>query len=194
MNRQIRLLLAFLALFYSIFLIQDTYAKYLSNTSGNTKISIARWNILINEQDIKLNNDFTSKITPVLLGNEHIAKDVIAPTAEGYFDIIIDARNTDVSFTYTLNIAPDETSVISDLIITGYSINNSATVSLPENSYGLTETVNYNDETKVFNYRFFIKWNDDENATMDNAADTEATKKDTAKFNVNIGFVQLAQN
>ena len=53
-------------------------------------MAIAKWNILVNNLSIKTNTDISNSIVPVFTGNEHIAKDIIAPTAEGYFDINFD--------------------------------------------------------------------------------------------------------
>lgn len=192
MNQNFRLLLAFISLCYSIFLIQDTYAKYTSGAVGQTTISIARWNILVNSQDIKLNNDFSSTVTPILEGTDHIAPGILAPTAEGYFDIIIDATNADVSFAYSLSILHD-TSTIEDLIITGYSINNEEMIPFTDKNYLITDTVPRTSTNKVARYRFFIKWDDSETASMDNQADTEATKQTSTKFNVTASFTQVAE-
>ena len=41
-----------MSLFYCITLMQDTYAKYVSSAEANATLTIARWNILINNQDI----------------------------------------------------------------------------------------------------------------------------------------------
>ena len=66
------------------------YAKYLTSADGNTSLTIARWNIMVNDLSIKNNTDISNKITPVFPGNDNIASNIIAPTAEGYFDLNFD--------------------------------------------------------------------------------------------------------
>ena len=52
-KNKIKFFIALISLVYCISLIQDTYAKYISSASGNATMSIARWNILVNDTDIK---------------------------------------------------------------------------------------------------------------------------------------------
>ena len=103
-----------------------TYSKYVTGTSGNASVRVARWNITVNNQDVASNNDFSSAIQPVFPGTTHIASDVIAPTAEGYFDITIDGSNTDVSFSYTITTSSNQNSAVTDLVLSGYSIDGGA--------------------------------------------------------------------
>lgn len=191
-TKKILLLLALLSLIYTIFLINDTYAKYKSDANANTDITIARWNILVNNQDIKNNKDFSSTITPVFAGNENMASGIIAPTAEGYFDITVDYSNVDVSFSLNLNIVPNST--VTDLIITGYSINDGSIIPVENNSYNITSDILYTETPKTKKYRFYIKWDDSENAQMDNQADTAATNDGNASFKITASFIQLASS
>ena len=95
-----------------------TYAKYSSSTVGNADIPIARWNIKVNNQSIKDSNDISATITPVFEGTNHIAKDIIAPTATGYFDLVFDFTGADVSFKYDISVSASDLSVVSDLVAT----------------------------------------------------------------------------
>ena len=74
-------------------LIGNTVAKYITSASSNADMNIARWQVLVNNTDITSAASLNNVITPVFPGNNNIASGVIAPTAEGYFDIIIDATN-----------------------------------------------------------------------------------------------------
>ena len=91
-------ILAFLSFVLCIFFIQESYAKYLTSTSENASINVARWRILVNNKDIREGNTADAVIVPVFDGNENIASGIIAPTSEGYFDLVIDATEADVSF------------------------------------------------------------------------------------------------
>lgn len=167
----------------------DTYGKYLTDIDEQTEIKIARWKILVNGDDVR-NNEATEKtITPVFTGNKNIKDNVIAPGAEGYFDLIIDGSNADVSFKYTINTTVNENSSVKDLIITGYSINEEDIIETNETT--LTETIPLNSENKVINIRVFIKWDDGENSIMTNEDDTLATITNDAKLDVSLTFTQV---
>ena len=103
-KKKIMFFVALMCLFYCVSLMQSTYAKYVTTADTNADFTIARWNILVNDQDIKENSNFTNLIVPTFEGTANIKEDVIAPTSEGYFDIVIDGSDTDVSYTYTLTI------------------------------------------------------------------------------------------
>src|SRR5574344_1276181 len=103
-------------------------------------MAIARWNILINNQDLKNNSNFSNKVQPVFTNNANIADNVIAPTASGYFDIIINGNDTDVSFTYTITITNPTTSPITDLNLVKYTIDSGADNSLDRKSTRLNSS------------------------------------------------------
>lgn len=186
-----------LFLIISLSVIKNTYAKYITSADGDANINIARWKILVNNQDIAQNKELSNVITPVFDGNDNIASNVIAPTAEGYFDILIDASNTDVSLKYEITTSDNADSAVSDLIISGYSIDDSERQQIvsDDGQIKIENEILYNSTDKDIKLRVFLKWNDDETngATMDNQADTNATKTDTnlAKVNVNLKFIQI---
>lgn len=177
-----------------------TYSKYVTGTSGNASVRIARWNLTVNNQDIVNNNNFSSVISPVFPGNSNISSGVIAPTAEGYFDIVIDGSNTDVSFSYTITTSDNANSAVSDLVLSGYSIDGGERqdVSSTNGQISITNSILYNDVDKNVSLRVYFMWNDDSDngAEMDNDDDTDATKNtnNRALLNVNVTFVQLANN
>ena len=173
-------------------IVRQTYAKYMNTTQGNTNITIARWRILVNNQDIRNNPEITETITPVLLENEHIKPGVIAPTSEGYFDIVIDSSDVDVSFNYTITPSIQENSCVKDLNVTGYSLNNGEIISVVDNA-PISNNILYKDGITTTSIRIHIKWTDDETATMDNKADTQTTIDETCKGNINVtlNFIQL---
>lgn len=177
-----------------------TYSKYVTGTSGNASVRIARWNLTVNNQDIVNNNNFSSVIEPVFPGNSNISSGVIAPTAEGYFDIVIDGSNTDVSFSYTITTSDNANSAVSDLVLSGYSIDGGERqdVTSTNGQISITNSILYNDVDKNVSLRVYFMWNDDSDngAEMDNDDDTDATKNtnNRALLNVNVTFVQLANN
>ena len=185
-------IMAFLSFILCIFFIQESYAKYLTATSENATMNVARWRILVNNKDIREGSTTNAIIPPVFEGNEHIANGIIAPTSEGYFDLVIDATEADVSFKYSINFSVNNNSSVTDLIATKYSINNGEFIYLDRDNQSISNQVLQVNNTNPINIRVYVLWDDGENATMDNTADTEATKNNnTAKMDVNLSFTQL---
>ena len=189
-NRRVKIFIALLSLLYLITLVQDTYAKYTSSANANTNITISRWNILVNDQDIKNNSNFTNTIKPTFEENENIASGVIAPTSKGYFDIIIDGTKTDVSFQYNINLALSSLNTVSDLRLTNYKVNDDDTLHQIENNV-ISNQVLYNSDNKIIKYRIFVEWIDGDSETMNNEADTEATINGIAAYDIAINITQI---
>lgn len=171
------------------------YAKYISGIDGNAEISVAKWNITLNNQSIISGQDLSNVIVPIFEGNSNIAPNVIAPTAEGYFDLILDATNTDVSFMYNITTSANEESAVQDLVVVGYSIDDGEKILVDDNNLKIESNIMYDSEDKSVNIRVYIKWNDDPEtgAVMDNFDDANATIGDNnkAKINVNLRVIQL---
>lgn len=188
LNRKITFLLALLALFYCVSLIQSTYAKYLSTADADTNITIARWNILVNNQDISQNSNFSEVLEPTFTGNENIKDGVIAPTATGYFDITLDGSTTDVSFSYDISLSEADDNTVTDLKITKYEINgHSYTYNGP-----ISGNILLNDQNRALTVRVYVEWVDQtDDETMTNVDDTTAANSGVAKFKVNVNVIQL---
>lgn len=188
LNRRITFLLALLALFYCVSLIQSTYAKYLSTADADTNITIARWNILVNNQDISQNSNFSEVLEPTFTGNENIKDGVIAPTATGYFDITLDGSTTDVSFSYDISLSEADDNTVTDLKITKYEIDgHSYTYNGP-----ISGNILLNDQNRALTVRVYVEWVDQtDDETMTNVDDTTAANSGVAKFKVNVNVIQL---
>ncbi len=190
-KRNLKLLAAFIALIVCITQIQQTYAKYIDVKEGNTDFTIAKWKIIVNNQDITDSSTMSSLINPVYIENDNIKDGVIAPGSEGYFDIEIDSTNTEVSFTYTITLSNTNENNIKDLKITGYSQNGSAIIPLDNQINSITDTVYYTDQNKLDTIRVYFTWLDGNGETMDNTSDTNASiSGESAKLKVNMSFIQ----
>lgn len=187
-------LAAISAFFIFIFILSfnESYGKYISSLDEGANIKIAKWRILLNDEDIRNISSINSVIAPVFDGNEFIKSNVIAPGAEGYFDLTINGDDTDVTFKYeiALNIASE--SPVQDLIITGYSINGNEKIETNDTTF--EGIIAHDNENKNITIRIFIKWDDSDNASMNNIDDTEATLTNLpAKMNINLVFSQLTE-
>lgn len=190
-KKKFRLLLALIALFICLSSIEKTYAKYITSASGNTDITISRWNIKLNDFDITNGSSFSNVIVPTFNGDEYTAAGIIAPSSEGTFDVSIDGSETDTAYSLDFDIGISDDSDVKDLVITKYTIDDDPT----EYAYTGNLVTDFKlDDNKVITYHFFIKWNDDEETqTMTNADDTNAAYNNgKAVMAVNIKITQLA--
>lgn len=193
-NKKVTFVLAFISLFISLSLIQVTYSKYQTTTNGTADMQIARWKISVNNEDITTSTALTNKITPIFSGNSNIRDGYIAPKSEGYFDVVIDTTNVDVSFKYQISTSVADDSDVKDLVVTGYSMNGGEIIPVSGNINDISNTILYsNVSQRTINLRIYISWLDGDGETMDNASDTAATlKTGTAKLMVLLSFVQVA--
>ena len=189
--RKMTLLVAIISLLFCFSTINETYAKYNTSLEGKTNMSVARWHILVNNQDVRNNSSTSAELAPTFLGTEHIAPDVIAPTSEGYVDLIIDSSQVDVSFSYTITPDVDATSSVTDLIVTGYTVNSGEKIAI-SNGQSITDNIYKIDNVNLTTIRLYVKWDDSSNSKMTNEEDTNASfMKEQAKLKLNIKFIQI---
>ena len=147
-------------IFVSIYMITDTYGLFESNKTKVVDSQIAKWNILINETNINktksfLINTFKTNDTSTVESGK------IAPGVTGYFDIVIDPSDTEVSFRY-------------DLTFDFSSLSNSFTIESIEetNGYSIVRTDEFTYSNIITltdikngiknNIRAHIKWQNNE--------------------------------
>lgn len=184
---------ASISLIFSLIVISDTYAKYQTTAETDTQTSIARWRIKVNDKDVTAGESISNTVTPIFSGNENVKEGVIAPRSTGYFDVVLDTTDVDVSFRYNISTSIASTSAVSDLSITGYSINGGDVVPVTGSISNIGNTIYYGSNVTTTTLRIYIAWEDNETETMDNAADTNATLNNgTADLNVAISFIQVA--
>lgn len=186
------ILLAVLSIILCLFFVQESLAKYITAADETANISIARWKILVNDEDIRDENTVNTVINPVFLGNDNIAENIIAPTSEGYFDLIIDAREADVSFKYKISMSVNQNSSVKDLVATKYVVNGGEPITMDINNQTIENTILYGNNNSTINIRVYIVWNDGDGSLMDNSADTLATTSgNSAMMNVSLNFTQV---
>jgi len=179
----------------SIYFIVQTFAKYITNVSGDTGVSIARWNISVNNQSIKNGSSLSSAITPTFEGNDNIASNIIAPNAAGYFDLNFDFSQADVSFKYNISTSVSPNSSVKDLIVTDYSIDDGAKIPVTSGD-SISGQIKYADNVTSRKIRVYIMWDDSSNAAMNNIDDAAAAKiiNGKALMDVNISFTQITDS
>ena len=192
-SKKLFILIVLILIVVLLFRILQTYAKYLSIAYGTANVSVAEWNILVNNVSIRSSTNISSTIVPVFPGTEHISSGIIAPTAEGYFDLNIDFTDADVSFSYTINTSVSATSPVQDLVTTGYSVDGGSKINFATYNSPITETILLNNVSTTRSIRIYVLWNDNPaTQTMSNEDDAESTTSLTpVTLNVTISFTQV---
>ena len=202
MKNKCKILFIIASLALTLSLMSNTYSRYVANTTGNLDMAFSNWQILVNEIDIIEENSSTIQISPVLLENENIAVNKVAPSTEGYFDINIDPTNVDMSFNYQVNIEVLNEN-IPDLIITKYAIlDDTYTVgdeivleNLENNTVSGNLKYQQGNTFKPFTIRIYFEWYDEADGSMTDEMDTEvghqaATENTTLQIAATIKFEQ----
>ena len=184
-SKKIKIILLLLSLSLTMAFMSDTYSRYVADTTGDIEVQFAKWQILVNTQDITSGEAKSIDLQPVVIENEHIAANTFAPSSKGYFDIAVDPTNVNVSFGYNISLEVLNKDM-PDLMITQYSfldktgvegdkndIDNTNNVDgLIENA--INEQVLYNKEKpfEPFTIRIYFEWFEGEGEKQDDAADT----------------------
>lgn len=205
--KKIYLLLVLVSFSFCLSFMSSTYSRYVAGTTGNIDIPFAKWQILLNTQDITSQNNSQLTFTPVIETSQNTNAGTIAPSSKGYFDISINPENVDVSFSYAISLSIDSEN-LPDIIITKYAI-------LPDNyvegdtlqystiSNNIIEnSLYYNNNTPNFSFseftiRVYFEWiENDQSEIMDDDDDTQVgleAAEDETTFNIsaNISFEQI---
>ena len=208
MKKRICFMLLLMSCSLCLCFMSSTYSRYVAGTTGNIDILFAKWQILINTQDITDQNNSTLTITPTIEANENVKENTVAPTSKGYFDIDIDPTNVDVSFRYTIDLEIDNEE-IPDLMITKYTIlpddyeegDTIEYTTLQEST--ITNELIYDNQAENFSFdpftiRIYFEWYEGEDEQMDDETDTEigtsaAEEELSFTINANISFEQIIE-
>lgn len=181
MKRRLCLLLLLISASVSLCFISSTYSRYVAGTEGNIDMLFAKWQILVNENDITAQNSSNITFTPVMEPNLNIKDNTIAPTSRGYFDIDIDPSNVEVSFRYLISLSMNNEDM-PDLMITKYAILPSDYQEGDVIEYVTTNTSTITDDLiydntgsgfDAFTIRIYFEWYDGEDELMDDDDDTQ---------------------
>ena len=153
------LFMFFLMLFFTLYQIVDTYALFESNKNYEVTKDIAKWIIKVNGNDVTKTDSFVVEQINYD-DSEYVIKGKIAPSLKGYFDIVIDAKEAEVSSLY--NIVFDFTNLSSSLKIS----------SIEELTY--SGVILLSDDNKIHTIRVTLFWeNNEDNNEQDSLIGTE---------------------
>lgn len=204
MSTKFKILAVLVSLSLTLCFMSNTYSRYVANTTGNVEVQFAKWQILVNENDITTSSSSSIELTPVVEQNQYVADNKVAPSSKGYFDIDIDPTNVEVSFDYSISLTIENTN-IPDLMITKYSIVDSSydedkdelqINNIKDNT--ITGSLTYDNKTENFKFepftiRIYFEWYEGTDEVMDDLADSEVgndASNHSLKLNANIKFEQ----
>lgn len=188
MKRRIKILIAFVALAFSLSIISTTYSRYVADANGDVALTFAKWQILVNDEDITSGNVESIDITPTIVENENVASGKLAPSSLGYYDIEIDVSNVETSFDMHITLDNDD---MADLRITSYSIDDGEEIEIEDGQ--IDESFDYDEDLETINIRIYFEWYDvdDGDSEMDNEDDTEfVSNNDEITITTNLSFEQ----
>lgn len=201
MAMKFKILLVISSLALTLSLMSNTYSRYVADVDSNIDLLFAKWQILVNENDITNNTTTSINITPVMEENVNVAENTVAPSSKGYFDIDIDPSNAGVSFDYSINLNIEDEN-IPDLMISKYAVldkdynegDQITTTTILNNT--IDGTVDYNATAhEPFTVRVFFEWYEGVDEKMDDEADTNigyeaALNNKSLLVNASISFNQ----
>lgn len=205
MLKRIKIILILLVLSVTLSFMSHTYSRYVAESTSNIQVSFAKWQILLNESDITNGTNSNIEITPVVEKSANVKENTIAPSSKGYFDILVNPSNVEVSFDYTLTLEVLNTN-LPDILISKYAIleegfkETDTITKLDITDNTITGTLTYDNETENFSFqpftiRVYFEWIEGTNESMNDILDTniglDAAQNNTKlQIAANISFKQ----
>ena len=187
MKNKIIYIVCAIMIFISIYEIKNTYGLFESKKEIDIDKSVAKWNIYINDNNLNTTETFTIDNFTFQETNT-VAKDKIAPGILGWFDILIDARDTQVSIIYEITF--DFTSLPSNITVEKIEeINGREIIKTGPNTYSNYITLDDINNNVKDTIRVYIKWNNDEE-NNENDTNIGIIKNNSIKIPVSITVSQ----
>ena len=187
MKNKIIYIVCAIMIFISIYEIKNTYGLFESKKEIDIDKSVAKWNIYINDNNLNTTETFTID-NFTFQETDTVAKDKIAPGILGWFDILIDARDTQVSIIYEITF--DFTSLPSNITVEKIEeINGREIIKTGPNTYSNYITLDDINNNVKDTIRVHIKWNNDEE-NNENDTNIGIIKNNSIKIPVSITVSQ----
>lgn len=164
------IIISVLLVVVTLYSIANSYAKYVTQASGNMEKQAGAWVIKLNNKDISSQNATkTFTINNLnLLNNEYVVDGKIAPNSVGYFDIAIDPTGTStaVRFDVTLDFSDLETvdaiHFESACLVVNGEENSTGMTRTAQNTYTGIIPLSDVKQNIITTARLYIKWEDSE--------------------------------
>ncbi|MCL2859302.1 MAG: hypothetical protein FWF46_01760 [Oscillospiraceae bacterium] len=154
-------LVTFILTLVAIYEITSVYALFHSQATANVSESLARWKILVNNQDIVSGTEQSFDMGDFVVPNASVMGGKFAPGLEGYFELTIEPQDTQVSVRYDITI--DQSSAILQnihLISVEEIMANNTLIQTAEDTYtGIIPVSDIKDDY-VNTIKITFKWDD----------------------------------
>ena len=148
-------------LFLLILSFNITYGLFESNKDFNANMNVAKFNLFVNNNNIVDTKSFNiNNIT--VLNNENVLDGKIAPGVRGYFELILDPKDSDVSIYYEVSL--DLKDVLNDgIILDGVESDSGSLINVDKNTYAGVFTLDEIKNKVQKNIKIYFSWvNNDE--------------------------------
>lgn len=183
--KRVLLLISLLMLFFTIYLTMDTYALFESNKNYDVSSDIAKFVIKVNGSEAKTEEFVVDSIA--YYENEYVIENKIAPLVDGYFDIVIDAEDVEVSLRYDIEFDFSSLSIPGLVISSITELGGNTLVLTDKDTYSGVITLADMDSSTVNTVRVSISWqNDEANNEVDSSWGMVADKVISIPVNVKL--------
>ena len=183
--KRVLLLISLLMLFFTIYLTMDTYALFESNKNYDVSSDIAKFVIKVNGSEAKTEEFVVDSIA--YYENEYVIENKIAPLVDGYFDIVIDAEEVEVSLRYDIEFDFSSLSIPGLVISSITELGGNTLVLTDKDTYSGVLTLADMDSSTVNTVRVSISWqNDEANNEVDSSWGMVADKVISIPVNVKL--------
>lgn len=183
--KRVLLLISLLMLFFTIYLTMDTYALFESNKNYDVSSDIAKFVIKVNGSEAKTEEFVVDSIA--YYENEYVIDNKIAPLVDGYFDIVIDAEEVEVSLRYDIEFDFSSLSIPGLVISSITELGGNTLVLTDKDTYSGVITLADMDNSTVNTVRVSISWqNDEANNEVDSSWGMVADKVISIPVNVKL--------
>lgn len=172
-----------LATLLLVFIITETYGLFETNNVMVVNSEIGKWNIYVNDTAATEELFIVDSIT--VTDNAKVKNGKIAPGTNGYFDIVIDPKDTDVSIRYDISFDFSE-------ILDSFSIKNIEEVGgvnlIQTDEFTYTNIITLEDiNNEITNtIRVYVEWiNNEEN----NEQDSEVGRDKESHINIPVNIM-----
>lgn len=169
------------------FILLSTYGIFESDTNKEVDMKLAAWEITVNDSIVSSENKTFNIENIVWNKKETVKEGKIAPGMDGYFDIVINPKNTDVSIRYDITLDIEYLNNINKAfkVTKIEELNGNKLTLTNKNTY--TGIINIDNSIKN-TIRIYMKWEDlEDNNEIDYNI---GTTNEEIEFPININITQ----
>lgn len=153
--------------------IGKTYSQFKTSSSGSGDTQIAKWAVVLKEEETELENKFDVTFAQTSNNEGNVAINRLAPGTSGQATLILDLTNTEVSVDYNITVDTRvlENQVGSSNITLTMLDGNNQKIDFGKDTYiPLVNGEKFTSENGIFTFNFYLTW--DNNSDNDNSSDT----------------------